>query len=95
MAAPYDVIDDVINSRISFFFIATDHNFLSIFMIPDGNESLGPKFHEQSFFYIFVGSMTLSIYQYLLITYDVIDDVIEVGAPKTNMIWNRLIKTQI
>ncbi len=39
--------------------------------------------------------MTSSIFQYPLITYDVIDDVIEVGAPKTNMIWNRLIKTQI
>ncbi len=36
--------------------------------------------------------MTSSIFQYPLITYDVIDDVIEVGALKTNMIWNCLIK---
>ena len=47
-------------------------------MIPDGNESLGPDFYEKYCFPIFVGSMTSSstIYQYPLITYD----VIEVGA---------------
>ena len=36
-------------------------------------------------------NMASSIFQYPLITYDVIDDVIEVGAPKSNM----TIKTQI
>ena len=78
---------------------ATNHNFWPILMIPDGNESWWPKFYEKYFFLFLRGlwrhQMTSSIFQYPLITYDVIDDVIEVGPPKTNMIWNCLIKTQI
>ena len=79
--------------------IAVNHNFWPILIILDGNESWWPKFYEKYFFLFLRGlwrhQMTSSIFQYPLITYDVIDDVIEVRAPKTNMIWNRLIKTQI
>ena len=79
--------------------IAVNHNFWPILIILDGNESWWPKFYEKYFFLFLRGlwrhQMTSSIFQYPLITYDVIDDVIEVGAPKTNMIWNCLIKTQI
>jgi len=79
--------------------IAVNHNFWPILIILDGNESWWPKFYEKYFFLFLQGlwrhQMTSSIFQYPLITYDVTDDVIEVRAPKTNMIWNRLIKTQI
>ena len=62
-------------------------------MIPDGNESLGPIFFFLKVVSHFCGwryQMTSSIYQYSLITYD----VIQVGAPTQNLSWNCLAKTQ-
>ena len=65
-------------------------------MIPGGNESLGPKFYEKYFFLIFMGlwrhQMTSSIYQYPLITYDVID---EVGKLSKNIFWKVFIIPEI
>ena len=69
--------------------------FVIDLMILNGNERFGPKLYEIYFFLFLWGlwrhQMKSSIYHYPLITYD----VIEVGAPKTNMTWNCLIKMQI
>ena len=44
----------------------------------------GPWHHQMS-----------SIYRKSIVIYDVIDYVIEIGAPKQNMFWKRLTKTKI
>ena len=45
-------------------------------MIPDGNESLGPKFYDKKRLFIFVGSMMSSND---VINLSIFQDVIEVG----------------
>ena len=58
-----------------------------------------PMTYEKYFFLFLWGlwrhQMTSSIYRHPLLSYDVIDDVIEVRTSKQNMFWNCLAKTQI
>ena len=61
---------------------------------------LSARILKKKFLVIISGVMTssndvINILTYQIVTYDVINDVIEVGSPKVNMFWKGLIKTQI